>query len=323
MENRPAEAQRIRNMPVSFFSMIMGLTGFTIALQKWAGLVGSSWNLATGVLAVTVTLFLVLVALYAIKVVRYGEAVVKEFNHPTKLSFFPTISISLLLLSVAFLPLSKTTSLVLWVIGTSVHLVFTLSILSIWIQQTKFEIHHMSPAWFIPVVGNILIPIAGVEHVPAEVSWFFFSVGFVFWIALFVVFFYRIVFHHPLAEKLLPTLFILIAPPAVGFISVLKLTGEVNDFARILYYFALFLLLLLFSQYGLFAKIKFYLSWWAYSFPLAALTIATFALYHESRQQAFLGLGYGLMGLLTILITVLLVRTGVAAARKQICVAED
>jgi len=172
------------------------------------------------------------------------------------------------------------------------------------------------------VVGNILIPIAGVEHAPVEVSWFFFSIGFVFWIALFVIFFYRIVFHHPLAEKLLPTLFILISPPAVGFISLLKL-GGVNDFARILYYFALFLLLLLMSQFRLFTKIRFYLSWWAYSFPLAALTIATLALFQASQNQAFLGIGLGIGALLGVLVAVLLVRTLMAVVRKQICVAED
>ncbi len=317
------EPQRIRNLPVSFFSMIMGLTGFTIALQKVEALLGGTWSLATGFLFFTGALFVLITILYSVKMVRHWDAVIKEFNHPTKLSFFPTFSISLLLLSIASLPLNRTVSLVLWVVGTAVHLVFTVRILSIWIQQTKFEIHHMSPAWFIPVVGNILIPIAGVEHFSAEISWFFFSVGFVFWIALFVIFLYRIFFHHPMAEKLLPTLFILIAPPAVGFISLLKLTGEVNDFARILYYFALFLLILLVSQFQLFTKIRFYLSWWAYSFPMAALTIATFALFKESQNQAFLWIGLLLGTLLAVLVAVLLVRTTVAVMRKQICVAED
>ena len=41
--------------------------------------------------------------------------------------------------------------------------------------------------WFIPVVGNIIVPIAGVDDAPAEVSWFFFSFGLIFWIALFTL----------------------------------------------------------------------------------------------------------------------------------------
>jgi tellurite resistance protein len=118
----------------------------------------------------------------------------------------------------------------------------------------------MNPAWFIPAVGNILVPIVGIIHAPAEISWFFYSIGFFFWIILLIIFFNRIIFHSPLPEKLLPTLFILIAPPAVGFVSLVKLTGEVGDFSKILYYFGLFLTLLLMFQFNIFKKIKFYLS---------------------------------------------------------------
>jgi tellurite resistance protein len=40
-------------------------------------------------------------------------------------------------------------------------------------HQNKYEIKHFNPAWFIPIVGNILVPIAGVHHAPIEISYFF------------------------------------------------------------------------------------------------------------------------------------------------------
>lgn len=46
--------------------------------------------------------------------------------------------------------------------------------LNAWIYQPHFEIHHISPAWFIPVVGNILAPVAGVTHGALQISWFYF-----------------------------------------------------------------------------------------------------------------------------------------------------
>ena len=106
-------------------------------------------------------------------------------------------------------------------------------------EKDKFQITHMSPAWFIPPVGSMVVPVAGVEHYAHEPLWFFFSLGLMFWVILLVIFFNRIIFHNPLPNKLLPTLFILIAPPAIGFISYVKLTGGLNEFGRILYYFAL------------------------------------------------------------------------------------
>jgi tellurite resistance protein len=148
-----------------------------------------------------------------------------EFKNITKLSFFPAISISQLLLGIASTALSPGLSCLLWMVGTVVHFCFSVAVISIWIRHPSLEINHISPAWFIPVVGNILVPIAGVAHAPVEISWFFFSIGLIFWVALFTILLYRLLFHNPLSERLLPTLFILIAPPAVGFISYVKLTG--------------------------------------------------------------------------------------------------
>ena len=148
----------------------------------------------------------------------------------------------------------------------------------------------MNPSWLIPAVGNILVPVAGVSHVSPEISWFFYSIGLILWIVLLAIFFNRIIFHKPLPERLLPTLFILIAPPSVAFLSYVKLTGFINEFTRILYYFALFLVALLCSQLKMFWKIKFYLSWWAYSFPISAVTIASIVMFHETGiyfQSAF------------------------------------
>lgn len=202
------------------------------------------------------------------------------------------------------------------------HLVFTLYVLATWIHHTHFEINHMNPAWFIPIVGNILVPIAGVQHGFTELSWFFFSIGLVFWLVLLAIIFNRMFFHNPLPGKLLPTLFILIAPPAVGFLSWMQLTGELDAFGRILYYSALFLTLMLFTQAPRFLKLPFALSWWAYSFPMAAITIATLGMYQLLGSPFFKWLGAALLVVLVVLIIGLLARTAVAISRREICVEE-
>ncbi|HQI73110.1 MAG TPA: SLAC1 anion channel family protein, partial [Smithella sp.] len=177
-------------------------------------------------------------------------------------------------------------------------------------------------AWFIPVVGNILVPVAGVVHAPVEVSWFFFSIGLIFWVALFTILLYRLIFHNPLPERLLPTLFILIAPPAVGFISYIKLTGVIDPTARILYYFGLFIFLLMMPQLKMLSRIKYYLSWWAYTFPLAALTIATILMHHQVGLLFFKYLAMVLLMIVSVVIIMLMVMTIKAMKNKAICVEE-
>ncbi|HIE55877.1 MAG TPA: C4-dicarboxylate ABC transporter, partial [Chromatiaceae bacterium] len=176
------------------------------------------------------------------------------------------------------------------------------------------------PAWFIPVVGNVLVPVAGAHLGYVEISWFFFSIGIVFWLVLFTIIFYRILFHQPLPEKLMPTFFILIAPPAVGFLSYVNLTGNLDGFARVLYFLSLFLTILLLTQYRYFFGLRFFLSWWAYSFPLAAVTIGTMKMYELTGKSGFYYLGETMLALLSVVILMLLYKTSRAVSNHRICV---
>ncbi|MCB1750658.1 MAG: SLAC1 anion channel family protein [Gammaproteobacteria bacterium] len=314
-----ADSNRLEHFPISFFAMVMGLSGLTIAWEKAQNVFHWEMGITPPLFTLTALVFAVLTVLYGVKLMRYREAVLKELHHPIKLNFFPAISISLLLLSIAVLPMSRAVSEPLWLLGTALHLLFTLYVVSVWIHHEHFEIHHLNPAWFIPVVGNVLVPVAGMPLGYVELSWFFFSIGLLFWVLLLTVIFYRILFHHPIDEKLMPTLFILIAPPAVGFIAYFKLTGELDNFARILYFSGLFLTLLLFTQLRRFARLKFFLSWWAYSFPVAAITIATLLKHEHTGTAFYLYAGLFLLLLLTAIVVLLLVRTAMAVRKRGIC----
>ena len=138
-----------------------------------------------------------------------------------------------------------------------------------------------------------------------------------------VVVFYRIIFHEPIVDRLFPTLFILIAPPAIGFVSYAKLVGQVDGFGKMLYFFALFLTFLLFSQIRYFRKVKFFLSYWAYAFPLAAMSIASAAMYHETNVAVYKGLHVLFLVLVLVLIFNFFCKTIRAAYRRELCVEEE
>lgn len=322
MSNSP-ESSRLKNFPISWFAMIMGLSGFTIAWMRAEHILQLPFIISPFLLGLTLALFIGLTVVYGLKILRYPEIVQNEINHPVKIAFLPTFSIGLILISIALLQDYARISFWLWVFGTSLHFVFTLFVLSSWVHQSKYEIKHLNPAWFIPVVGNILVPVAGVHHAPLEISWFFFSIGLFFWPVLTSIIFYRLIFHQSLPERFIPTLFIFIAPPSVACISWYNLTGTLSEFAFILYYVALFFFLLVTVQAKYFLRIRFFLSWWAYSFPVAALTIATLLMAKESGKALFIWGGGGLLAALTVLIIILIIQTATAIARKSICIDEE
>lgn len=317
--NAPATPQRLEHFPVSFFASVMGTTGLAIAWKKAHAVFGVPEGIGCALTLWAALLFVLLTLIYLTKVVRHRPAVQHEFAHPVRINFFPAFSISLLLLAAAFAEPQPGLATWLWSIGALLHLGFTITVMSSWIHHTRYDIKHANPAWFIPVVGNVIVPVAGVTLAPPEISWFFFSIGLVFWLVLMTIVMYRLFFHEPLPERLTPTLFILIAPPAVGFIAWVKLGGgHIDAFARILYYAALFLTLLLASNALRFFRVRFFLSAWAYSFPLAAMTIATLIM-AEKIGGAFLPLGGLLLMVLTIVLTLLTGRTILGIKRGEIC----
>jgi tellurite resistance protein len=318
----PSPTPRLAHFPAAFFAMVMGLAGLTIGWEKAQHMLGLELAFVPWLIGASTLVFLVLAGLYGAKLVLHRDAVLAELRHPVRLSFMPTLSISLLLLAVAFLPSAPAVSRGLWLLGAPAQLAFTLFIVGAWMHDQHFQLHHLSPAWFIPAVGNVLVPIAGVPLGYVEVSWFFFSTGVLLWSVLLTIVFYRVLFHHPLDERLMPTLFILIAPPAVGFIAYLRLTGGLDVFAQALFFAGLFLTLLLFSQAGRFLRLGFFLSWWAYSFPLAAVSIASMVMYEQTGAALFRYLGMGLLTMLSGIVLLLAAATAVAVRNRRICVPE-
>ncbi len=314
---------RIKNFPISFLALGLGLLGLTLAWQKAEHILKLPLKLSGPLLYTSVAIIGLVLVSYLLKLIKYPKKVKQEFNHPIKINFFPIIAKFFLISSIIYLSLNMTVSKYLWWIGVSLQFLFTLIIMTAWIRHEKFEIHHINPSWFIPVVGSIIIPIAGVQHFSSQLSWFFFSIGFFWWLILTNLVINRTIFHHPIPDKLIPSFFILFAPPIIGFIALTKLLGGLTVFGNLLYYFGVFLFILIGFQYKMFFKIKFYLSWWAYTFPLSALAIGTFLMYHKTGLMAFEIFSWATFILLNVVIAILSVKTVIAIKNREICLEDS
>ncbi len=313
---------KLKNFPITVFAIVMGLAGFTIALNKFYHLDWLPKIFYEIMLFVVLGLFLLFLVVYLIKLVYYPEEVSNDFKHRIRINFFSTISISLLLLSVAFYTYYPMLAIILWWMGLILHTYFTFKTITFWIQH-NFEMKHFNPAWFIPVVGNIIIPVVGVDLLPTIISFFYFSVGFIFWIILFTIFIYRAVFHDQLAQKFIPTFFILLAPPAVGFISYMRIAASWDAFSVFLLLVSYAIAVLLLFLYKSFTQLKFFLSWWAFTFPLTALTIASVVAFQVTTQVFYQYLSWLFLVVSIIAISIVSYQTFRHALKGEICVQEE
>ena len=314
-------SNRLQFFPIMMFATIMGLAGLTLVYRRGSEVLQLPTFISTFMMIITTIVFFTIVYLYISKIIKYKDEVKKEFSHPVRINFFAASSISTLLLSMVYRHNIDVVSQSLFFIGAALHIFFTFYTIKFWINN-NLEMQHSNPAWFIPIVGNLIVPIAGKGFVNDAVLYFYFSIGIFFWIILFAIILNRIIFHAQFMPKFMPTLFILIAPPAIGFISYVKLTGNLDFFAQILFNLGLFFTILVFVMYKNFINIKFFISWWAFTFPMAAITLATILMFELTNYWFYSFLAYFLMFITTIVVLLVARETLIHMKKKEICIME-
>jgi tellurite resistance protein len=313
---------RLENFPVTFFAIGMGMLGLTLSVSAASHSYGWPASIGQSVLALSATLLGLITLTYLIKLLTRPAAVLEEWHHPVRIAFFPAMSISYLLLATALMGVNQAAANVVWTGATLLQGSLALAVIGAWIGHRPFLPPQLSPAWFIPAVGNVIVPIAGGPLGHVEISWLFFSGGLLFWIVLLTLVLNRLMFHEPLPGRMVPTVTILVAPPAVAYVAWLRLAGEPGAFDHILISLGYVFALIVTTQVWRFRGMPFALSWWALSFPIAALSIASFAHAGATRSAAHQAIGTGLLVILTMIVAMLLLRTARAILRKEICVAE-
>ncbi|MDO5045775.1 SLAC1 anion channel family protein [Campylobacter sp.] len=309
---------RIKNFPIMFFAVIMGLGGLTLSYEK-LNLVFNLSNFIFEILrSVTTLIFIVISAIYTLKFINFKENIKDEFAHPVKINFFAAFSISIFLLAAIWRDVDGLHQ-ILFYPALVIQTFLTLYVVSFWINKNML-INHSNPAWFIPIVGNLVVVLASKET--GAFLWYYFSIGIFFWVVLFTIVFYRIIFHDQLAQKFIPTLFILIAPPAVGFLGYVKLTGNFDVTAQLFLNLTLFFVLLILFMFKNFTKLKFFLSWWAFTFPTAAASMAFLRAYELNKSLFFAVFGIVLFIALVFFICTVSYLTIKAIKNNEICVVE-
>ncbi|OUL99494.1 SLAC1 anion channel family protein [Variovorax sp. JS1663] len=315
----PADATRqapaqgsIRNLPVNLFASVMGLSGLALAWRLAHGSLGAPAFVGEAIGTLALGVFVLLALGYLVKAAKHPEAVRAEFSHPVAGNFFGTIAISVLLLSAVIAPYGAAAAKVVWTLGALLTLGLGLVVVSRLLRGGT-DSAHMVPAWIIPGVATLDIPVTGAQMPMAwagEINLLAAGVGTV--LALVLVLLTLIVkrpaHHAPLAPLMTPSLMILVAPFAVGFLAYTNLVGEVDRFAALLFYFALFMFVVVAPRVFR-PGVPFSPGWWAISFPMAALANAALKYAQAQSTWPLWAIAELLLAGLSVALAVLTVRT--------------
>jgi tellurite resistance protein len=249
------------------------------------------------------------------------EAARQEFGHPIAVNMFATFWVSLLLLPLVIAPYSLLIAQALWAVGAAGMMVFAVYIVSRWLG-TQHQMAHATPAWILPVVGLLDMPLAVPYLSLPQVHAFMLvgtAVGLFFTIPLFSIIFSRLIFEPPMPPALQPSLMILVAPFAVGMSTYVATTGQMDLFGRSLYVLTIFMLVVLLGRLRHLGQCcPFRVAWWAVSFPMAASAIAALKVAEAEPGLVTDSLALLLASLSTVVILWLLARTSLGILRGEL-----
>jgi tellurite resistance protein len=269
-------APGLAHLPLPLLVLPMGLGGAGLAWRQATESLGAPALVGEGLLLLTALAWALLVGFQFLRGLRHPDAMLAEARHPVRVAFAAGPTIGLMILSTAAFPYSPTLGAALWCIAVPLHLVVAMLLLRR-LLAGRGEAAMLAPPLLIPFVGSILAPAFGVRMGFVDASWMMFGVGLVMWLVLLPLLLNRLLVGPPLPGPMRPSLAIFLAPPAVGALALLELTGgggaQAHGVALALVGVALLVAATLLSLAREFAATPFSLSWWGVTFPSAAFAV--------------------------------------------------
>ncbi|WP_156474434.1 dicarboxylate transporter/tellurite-resistance protein TehA [Gluconobacter albidus] len=259
-------------IPVSFFSMVLGLAGlgnsWRVAHRIWGlpSSVGESIN------AIAAALWAILLILYISKWLFGRRSALDEFRHPIDCSFVGLIGVATMLVAGIAVPYSRAAALILFATGA----LFTL-IYAVW--QTggiwQNDRHHSTTTavLYLPTVaGSFVTATVAASLGFREWGQLAFGAGLFSWLAIESVLAHRLyaVDRLPVAQR--PSLGIQFAPPVVAGVAYMSITrGPPDLFASALVGYGILQGLVVLRLLNWIRQQPFGPSYWAFTFGSASL----------------------------------------------------
>ncbi|KAJ7966825.1 S-type anion channel like [Quillaja saponaria] len=218
--------------------------------------------------------------LYLLRCLFYFKLVKAEFLHHVGVNylFAPWISCLLLLQSAPFIDSNSESYLVLWWVFAVPVVVLDVKIYGQWFTKgKKFLSMAANPTSQISVIGNLVGAQAAALMGWKESAVCLFSLGMVHYLVLFVTLYQRLSGGNPLPAMLRPVFFLFFAAPSVASLTWESIVGDFDIASKMLFFLSLFLFTSLVFRPTLFKRAmrRFNVAWWAYSFPLTVLAMAS------------------------------------------------
>ncbi|CAM8918433.1 unnamed protein product [Rhodiola kirilowii] len=236
----------------------------------------------TFILLWSLALFILLVfsVLYVLRCIFHFELVKTEFMNHVGANYLYAQWISWLLLlesAPSVIPRADFYHGLWWVFALPI-VILDVKVYGQWFtSERRFLSIMANPTSQISVVGNLVGARAAARMGWRECAICMFSLGIAHYLVVFVTLYQRSSGRDKLPAMLRPVFFLFIATPSTASLSWSAISGSFDTCSKMLLFLSLFLFASLASRPALFRRsfTRFSIVWWAYSFPLTFLALAS------------------------------------------------
>ncbi|KAL8223722.1 hypothetical protein R6Q57_019197 [Mikania cordata] len=226
--------------------------------------------------------------------------------------FAPSISWLLLLQSSPFLALKADYGLILYWVFVLPILILDVKIYGQWFTTRKRFLSTMAnPASQLSVIGNFVGAYVAAGIGWMEIAVIMLSLGFIHYVVLFVTLYQRLSGNSCMPPMLRPVMCLFFGAPSMASLAWDSISGTFDSSSKMLFHLSIFIFLSLVSRPILFKKSmeKFNMVWWAYSYPLTLLALASIEYAQETKTHVAHLLMIVLSGLSVFVSFILMVYT--------------
>ncbi|MEV6287719.1 hypothetical protein [Kribbella sp. NPDC051770] len=258
-------------LPLNTFAIGFGLAGLAEVWTNAAPALGLPRAVPQAFWAIAAIAWCWLIVAHAVRGARSSTSLAQQLHHPAQGSLASLAPVTAMLLAGDLATYSLGAGRAFFLLALLVSTVFAAWRLASWFEgQLNFESMH--PGYLLPTVAPGLVGASSAAGVGFRgLAWALFGVGIFFTVIMTAILVLRLAFHAPLADPLLPTTAILVAPPAVAGIAWFALNGRVVDaVAEATAGVGVLLVLVQVAMLPRYRRLHFSLGFWSFTFPFAA-----------------------------------------------------
>lgn len=261
----------VARLPLNTLAIVFGVAGVAEAWSAAAPVMNLSPVVALVLWSMAAAVLVWMIVAHSIRGFRSEQSLRQQLRHPAQGPLAVIVPVVGMLIGselAKWWPVAGASVVIVSMIATAV---FAGWLVSTWLSG-RVELGALHGGYLLPTVAGGFVASSAASAIGLkDLGWGAFGVGVLFWAVMMTLLVTRLISRPPLPDALVPTLAIVVSPPAVGGLALFDLTGAVvTPLSLALAGITVVLAVAQLALIPRYRRLPFSLGFWSFTFPTAS-----------------------------------------------------